>query len=219
MEYYIIRKKDSSDKTLCRIDNGEFCIYGLCGESSGDWLKDLEYEKIFNDKDDNYIIEIPSKEEIASIVNLIDDYAYENYHEHYDDCELDSKGRRHEVYIYQDYRSIDGYTVDDGFDFTEVMYREDYDYYYDNDNNLLIKKDKETGKYFIFALFVDGDNLYKAWILPKDCDDDIKPIVKKYNFKENAKLDDITNILACISEMYYKKVDELNGKGYHISIW
>ena len=61
-----------------------------------------------------------------------DDYddKYEDMHTHYNE-QLDNKGRRHSVFIYQDYRSIDGFLADDGFDANEVMGREDYDYYID----------------------------------------------------------------------------------------
>lgn len=219
MEYYTIREKNSESKTLCRIENSEFTIYTWDNGSTGEWLKDRKYEKIFNDKDDNYIIEIPNEKEIESIKDLIDIYAYDDYHEHYDDGEVDSKGRKHKVYIYQDYRSIDGYSVDDGFDYSEVMYREDNEYYYDNTNNLLIRKNKDTGKYYIFSTFVNGSDLFKRWILPKDCDEDIKPIVKEYDFNNIIKINDIKDVLSYISDIYYKRVDELNAKGYHISIW
>ena len=50
MEYYTIRKKNSDDKTLCRIENGVFSIYTYKNKSTGEWLKNSEYEKIFNDK-------------------------------------------------------------------------------------------------------------------------------------------------------------------------
>ena len=212
MEYYTIREKNSDSKTLCRIQDGVFSIYTWEDKSTGEWLEDKEYEKIFNDKDNNYIIEIPNDKEIESIKNLIDEFAY-------DDGEVDSKGRRHKVYIYQDYRSIDGYSVDDGFDYSEVMYREDNEYYYDEDNNLLIRKNRDTGKYYIFATFVNGNDLNKRWLLPKECDDDIKPIVINYDFNNSIKIDDISEVLSYISKIYYDRVDELKAKGYHISIW
>ena len=219
MEYYTIREKNSDSKTLCKIENGVFTIYTWENKSIGEWLKDSEYEKIFNDKDDNYIIEIPDEKEIESIKNIIDIYAYDDYHEHYDDGEVDSKGRRHKVYIYQDYRSIDGYSVDDGFDYSEVMYREDNDYYYDEDNNLLIRKNKDNGKYYIFSTYVSGSDLNKRWLLPKECDDDIKSIIINYDFNRSIKITDINEVLSYISKLYYEKYDELNAKGYHLSIW
>lgn len=221
MEYYTIREKNSDYKTLCRIQDGVFSIYTYENKSTGEWLKNSEYEKIFNNKDDNYIIEIPNDKEIESIKNLVDDDAYEDFHTHYatgDDAIRDSKGRRHDVFIYQDYRSIDGYSVDDGFEYSEVMYREDYDYYIDNENNIVIKKDKDTGKYYVLSMYVRGDDLIKTWILPKDCDDDIKPIVKNFDFN-NSKVNDIKEVINYIRDIYYKKVDELEAKGYHISIW
>lgn len=223
MEYYVItNKKDNTDKILCRIDGNVFEIYYWDNKSTGEWLKDDKYEKIFNDKDDNYVIETPTDEEIKELKNLIDDYAYEDFHTHYasgDDAIRDSKGRKHDVFIYQDYRSIDGYSVDDGFDYSEVMYREDYDYYYDENNNLLIKKDKDNGKYYIFTMYVNEPDLKKSWSLPKDCDDEIKPIVKNYDFNNSTKIDDIKEVLGYISNLYYKKYDELKTKGYHLSIW
>lgn len=219
MEYYTIREKNSDYKTLCRIQDGVFSIYTYENKSTGEWLKNSEYEKIFNNKDNNYIIEIPDDKEIESIKNEIDNDAYDDYHEHYDDGEVDSKGRRHKVYIYQDYRSIDGYSVDDGFDYSEVMYREDNDYFYDEDNNLLIRKNKDTGKYFIFSTYENSGYLHKRWLLPKECDEDIKPIVMKYDFNNSIKINDIKEVLSYISKLYYEKYDELNAKGYHISIW
>ena len=222
MEYYTIREKNSDSKELCRIDNGVFSIYTWENKSTGEWLKNDKYEKIFNDKDDNYIIETPDEKEIKGLMAIIDDYAYEDFHTHYsggDNGIKDSKGRKHDVFIYQDYRSIDGYSVDDGFEYSEVMYREDYDYYYDETNKLLIKKSKDNGKYYIFSMYVNGSDLIKSWILPKDCDEEIKSIVKNYDFNNSTKINNIKDVLGYITDMYYKKVDELNAKGYRISIW
>ena len=152
---------------------------------------------------------------------ITDDFAYDDYHTYVssDDEEVDSKGRKHKVHIYQDYRTIDGYSVDDGFDYNEVMYRNDYDYYIDKnkDYSILIKRNKETGEYYIFAITVDGNELVKEWYLPNNYSPDMKKIVLNYKFDDNKKVKDIKDVLNYINDDYYEIGKQLKEEGYNIN--
>ena len=89
---------------------------------------------------------------------------YDERHTHLDNGVKDSKGRKHEVYIYQDFRSVDGYSADDGFDYSEILNRLDYEYYIDTFNKSLHKKDKDTNKWYEFIINQEGKDLTKDWI-------------------------------------------------------
>lgn len=152
MKYYVMKNKEYNgylSRNLCRINSkGIFEIYDSCtGECFGKWIKNEKYENWFNEKSDDFEIYVPTKKEIESIIFEVDDAAYENYHTYVSPRLVDSKGREHSEYIYQDYRSLDGYNADTGFEYNEIWNREDYDYY--KYNNKLIKRNKETMESFV----------------------------------------------------------------------
>ena len=154
MKYYIIKDRDKEgylSKTLCRVnDDGSFEEYSCnANSSSGEWRYNEIVEKWFKGEDENFeVYEALDKKEIEQVIYETDDAAYENFHTHYNDELIDSKGRKHREYIYQDYRSLDGYNADSGFVYQEIWNREDYNYYLDEKSNILIKIDKETQKIY-----------------------------------------------------------------------
>ncbi len=164
MKYYVIKDKTMDgylSRKLCRINKkGKFEVYDWKDlHSSGSWLSSEKYKDIFDTKNDAYEIWEAGKEEIDEIIYEVDDAAYEDAHTHVGPEIVDDKGRKHSVFIYQDYRSLDGYDADDGFNYNEIWDREDYDYYFDLENSFLIKIEKETNRIFIFK-----KNENKEWI-------------------------------------------------------
>ena len=133
---------------------------------------------------------------------LCEEEKYDEYHTH-NDYVVDSKGRKHTSYIYQDYRKVDGYYVDDGFDTNEILYREDFDYYWDEDNNILIKKEKNTNKYYIYTVRINNDNdeTIKEWILSEDYD--LNEIEKNFDFSKLKEMKDYKKIIEFIDKEYY----------------
>ena len=65
MRYYTINKKGNNDKTLCRVNKGKFQIY--VGDDK--WKADTKLKKVFNNKDEDYDIVVPTKEERENILN------------------------------------------------------------------------------------------------------------------------------------------------------
>ena len=198
MKYYVMKDKDMDgylSRTLCRVNSkGVFEIYSSCTESSfGKWQKNERYENWFKEKNDNFEIYTPTKKEIEEIKFEADDAAYENYHTHVSPDFLDSKGRKHSEFIYQDYRSLDGYDADDGFSYQEIWNREDYDYYKDTKNKLLIKRDKETNEYFI----LDSD-----WVKPNDYYTDMLDIVLNYDFNKLELIKDFNEVISLLEKRF-----------------
>lgn len=193
MKYYIIKDKNRDgylSKNICRInDDGNFEYYSFLENSSiGKWVYSEIVENRFKNKIDDsgeYEVYESSKNEIEEVIHEIDDAAYDTYHEHYAPELVDSKGRKHSEYIYQDYRSLDGYTADTGFEYNEIWNREDYDYYYDNEKDFLIKRNKETEKYYI----LDKD---KTWI-----------DLKKYDFDKLELIDDFERVMSLLCHFEY----------------
>ena len=148
---------------------------------------------------------------------LSEEEKYDDYHTH-NDYVVDSKGRKHTSYIYQDYRKVDGYYVDDGFDANEIMYREDFDYYKDTERNLLIRKEKNTNKYYIYTVGINSDNdeAFKEWFLPDDYYPDLKDVVMNYDFSKLIEVKDYKEIIEFIDKEYYDAEnayrDQISGK-------
>lgn len=150
MKYYV------SDNCLYKYENGKYMEYTYkVGESySGKWVDVCEP----NNKRE------ATKDEIDEIMYRVDDDAYEDYHTSYNPGFRDSKGRSHTDYIYEDYRSIDGYSTEDGFTTNEIINREDFIYYVDVNCDVLIKTNKETDESFVFTVVVDESyNTKKEW--------------------------------------------------------
>lgn len=150
MKYYV------SDNCLYKYENGKYKIYTyrVGVSASGDWFEAEEPKKK----------KVATKEEIDELMFRVDDDAYEDYHTSYNPGFKDSKGRMHTDYIYQDFRSIDGYDTEDGFTTNEIIYRDDYEYYIDSCLDVLIKIDRETKEAFLFTAMCDEDgNVTKEW--------------------------------------------------------
>ena len=218
MKYYIMKNKLLNgylSRKLCRInEDGKFECYGFINGSSGKWEHNEIIERRFRTKDEDYEIYEPDEKEIEEVKFETDDAAYDNFHEHYSPVLTDSKGRKHEEYIYQDYRSLDGYDAEDGFNYNEIWNREDYDYYFDKDNNLLIKKDKIEKDYYIFSVgYVPSkDDCEKMWITPNKYAPEMKNIVCKYDFNKLDLIRDFNNVLEYIEKEKYETFNSINDK-------
>ena len=165
MKYYILKEKGKDgylSRTLCRInDNGIFEEYsGYTDSSSGKWIENKKVENLFNEKNENYEIYEPNEKEIEAVKFEVDDAAYENSHTYFEPTITDSKGRKHSVYIYQEYRSVDGYDAETMFDYNEIMDREDYDYYTHEKLNVLVRQNKDTKEYELLSL---DENKNRIW--------------------------------------------------------
>ena len=91
---------------------------------------------------------------------------YDDYHEHFEPKGLtDKKGKKHRVYIYQDYESVDGYNVsEDHFGYIETLNRNYYEYYIDAYNKSLHKRDLDTNKYYEYVVHQKNGELIEDWL-------------------------------------------------------
>ena len=205
MKYCVI-KDENGEKSLCRFT---FETYSWKNKSSGEWIENEEYEKIFFNKDKNYTIEFPKEDEIKEMMQEIDNLAYDDYHTHISDANddndfgKDKKGNKHSFFCYQDYESVDGYYVDGSFDVYEVMNRDYYEYYKDEENDLLIKKDIDTNKYYIFAVVEKDKSFYKEWFPIEDYDPKMKETVMNYDYNKLKKINNINEVIEYMDKYYY----------------
>ena len=202
MKYYILKEKENDgylSRTLCRInDEGIFEEYSCnTDSSSGKWIENKRVENIFNEKNENYEIYEPDEEEIEGVKFEIDDAAYENSHTYFEPTITDSKGRKHSVYIYQDYRSVDGYDAETRFEYDEIMDREDYDYYCDKHINVLVRRNKETGEYELLSL---DENKNRIWT----DEEDFGATLEELRFEEYELISDFNKVLEIINNYYYE---------------
>ena len=183
MKYYVIEKelKGSPIKTLCRINNNKVEIYDYEDKPRGEWLESDYFTKLFEDHDDTYKIYEPTKEEIEKLKNETDEFAYDDYHENTGSLK-DDKGKKHREYIYQDYRSIDGYCVEDGFEKDIILNRKYNDYYHDTENDILIKVNQDTNKIYVFIVERIDDYINKDWVPLNKIEKKKKKIIKNYDF-------------------------------------
>lgn len=205
MKYCVI-KDENGEKTLCRFS---FEIYSWKNKSGGEWMENEEFEKIFFKKNKNYTIEIPKEEEIKEMMMKTDNIAYDDQHTFVSDTNddnnfyKDKKGNKHRFFCYQDYESVDGIYVDGSFDIYEVINRDYYEYYKDEENNLLIKRDKETKECYIFAVIIKDKKACKEWFVVEEYDPKMKEIVTNYNYNKLKKIKNISEVVEYIDKYYY----------------
>ena len=202
MKYYILKEKDSDgylSRTLCRInDEGIFEEYSCnTDSSSGKWIENKRVENLFNEKNENYEIYEPDEKEIEGVKFEIDDAAYENSHTYFEPTITDSKGRKHSVYIYQDYRSVDGYDAETRFEYDEIMDREDYDYYYDERINTLARRNKDTGKYELLSL---DEKKNKVWV----DEEGFGATLEEIGYENFELVGDFNEVLEIINDFYFE---------------
>ncbi len=187
--YYVYRYEKGDTGNIVKKEDGLYYLY-----KDGKWLEFPELIKI-EFEITNY--EEITKDEALALIKKQDNYDYEEQRNH-EDYVLDGKERKHNVYIYQDYRSIDGISVDDGFDYQEVMYREDYEYYFDKDNKSLHKKNIETEKCYEFVVREKNNKYHKEWLEVKD-----------FGSRVLVKITNIEKVLEYINDYYF---DSVKGK-------
>ena len=225
MKYYYVcsKKKDEQNKkksytkeyeyyTLCRIQDNICESYEMGNrKSSGQWVKNKELHEIIKKENKDYIIKQPTKKEIEANIMYIDDLSYEDMHisTNYSGGCRDDKGKRHDEFIYQDYRSIDGYCVDGGFEADIILNRKYNDYYLDEANDILIKIDKDTKEIYIYQVNVVNNWIENDWIEINKLDNKIKKKVKKYDFKKMKTSTDYDKIITYT----YNKASEEAKKG------
>lgn len=182
MKYYI-----DEHNTLYRLENDKYEMYTYeCGSTPiGYWKKNIDINSL--------TLKEITNDEKDKIISQIDDDAYEDYHSHLNYELLDSKGRKHTDYIYQDYRSIDNYDCEDGFSYGEIMYREDYDYYIYTPDESLIKIDKDDNKIYEFCIENDNSKLKKSWYELDNIDKSQLVIITDFN-----------EVLKYIEDFYYE---------------
>ena len=143
------------------------------------------------------------------------DEEYDNKHTHTNEY-VDNNGRKHRIYIYQDYRSVDGYLADDGFDFDEVVYRNDYDYYFDTKSDLhpiLVKKNKKTGEYLLYSPVLDSNNITnseKRWFTPDKYAPELIDKVSNYDFNDLSLIKNFKKVIEFIDNEYYDMISFVN---------
>ena len=201
MKYYILKEKGKDgylSRTLCRInDEGIFEEYsGYTDSSSGKWIENKKVENLFNEKNENYEIYEPDEKEIEGVKFEIDDAAYENSHTYFEPTITDSKGRKHSVYIYQEYRSVDGYDAETRFEYDEIMDREDYDYYYDERINTLARRSKDTGKYELLSL---DEKKNKVWV----DEEGFGATLEEIGYENFELVGDFNEVLEIINDFYF----------------
>lgn len=211
MKYYVVEKniEGISIKTLCRLKNNIIEIYDYDEKPRGEWLKNEEFEKILKEKNEKYIIYEPNQAEINNLKQEINDFAYDDYHESSSYIK-DDKGKRHREYIYQDYRSIDGYCVDGGFEADIILNRKYNDYYQIEDKDLLIKINKDTKEIYIYGVNKVNNSIEKDWISIKKVDNKTKKQVENINFDKMKKSTDYDKI---ISYTYNKASEKAKKEG------
>ena len=201
MKYYILKEKDKDgylSRTLCRInDEGIFEEYsGYTDSSSGKWIENKKVENLFNEKNENYEIYEPDEKEIEAVKFEVDDAAYENSHTYFEPTITDSKGRKHSVYIYQEYRSVDGYDAETRFEYDEIMDREDYDYYTHKKLNILVRQNKDTKEYELLSL---DENKNIIWT----DEEGFGATLEELGFEEYELISDFNKVLKVINNYYY----------------
>ena len=95
-------------------------------------VKNTTLFAVFKEKNENYEIYEPDEKEINAVKYETDDAAYENYHTYSVPEFKDSKGRKHSEYIYQEYRSVDGYDAETMFNYNEIIKKAIYTTYLAN---------------------------------------------------------------------------------------
>ena len=211
MKYYIIEKEieNIKIKTLCRIKNNKLEIYDYEDKPRGEWLESDYFSKIFEEHDDAYNIYEPNQEEIEKLKKETDEFAYDDYHESTGYLK-DDKGKRHREYIYQDYRSIDGYCVEGGFESDIILNRKYNDYYFDEENDILIKVNKDTNKIYVFKAGKSNNYIDINWVPLNKMGSKIIKIVKSYNFDEMKPTKEYEKMFSYI---YIKKVEKAKELG------
>ena len=213
MKYYIIKDKERSgylSRTLCRINSkGKFEIYNWTHGAR--WEPNERVEDIFNSKDKNYDIYVPKKKEIEDVKWEVEDSAYEYSHTHVYEP-VDDKGNQHSEFIYQDYRSLDGYDAETGFNYSEIWHRNEFDYYFDKENGFLIKKEKDSEKYYVLRVELDFTHFLGKkieWLEPKDFKKEVQKLINNYDFNKLEKITDFQRVLDYFETMWMSYKDYL----------
>lgn len=223
--YYVCSKKDEKQYkewgyereyeyyTLCRIHDNICESYEMGNrKSSGQWVKNKELHEIIKKENKDYIIKQPTKKEIEANIMYIDDLSYEDMHisTNYSGGCRDDKGKRHSEFIYQDYRSIDGYCVDGGFEADIILNRKYNDFYLDEVNDILIKINKDTKEIYIYGVNIVNNSIDKDWISIKKVDNKTKKLVEKIDFN---KMNSSTDYDKIISYTYNKASEKAKKEG------
>ena len=207
MKYYIIKDKGMSgylSRKLCRIDSkGKFEIYNWTHGVR--WEPNERVEDIFNSKDKHYDIYVPKKKEIEDVKWEVEDSAYEYSHTHVSAPIKDDNGKEHEVFIYQDYRTLDGYDAETEFEYNEIWNRDNYDYYFDKKMGLLVKKEKDSNKYYVLHVELNPVMEYDLklkWKEPEEFEKEIQKFIKNYNFKKLEPITDFQRVLDYFNNLW-----------------
>lgn len=204
MEYYVISGK--SDKqigtgVLCRINNDLCEIYDYVPGSIPDWSTSNYYKRIITTNSSDYNIRQLNEIEFKEVVKYINRCADEDIETAIIKEELDSKSRKHYVTYARGAKYVDGYYTEDDFDTTEMLHREDFKYYYDDENKTLHKRSLDTNNFYEFVVRQRDGKFIKDWIIT----DSYRNLVEIINYN---------NIIMFIEQLF---ADVKNGK-YDVNI-
>ncbi len=210
MKYLVMEDKKGKILKLVRITYEEFT--NKYGRWSCSYYEDDKIAEDLKITDYYYTFREIKPEDVRAVEMEIESNAYDDYHEFVSDCSRpakDRKGKEHKEYIYQDYRTLDGYLADSQFNYNEILYRDDFDYYIDKENDVLIKKNKEDNKCYVFGVQIDKNILMKKWFKPEEYDPKVSGIIQKYNYDKMKKTKSIEDVIKYIDKYYYNAYNGL----------
>ena len=148
-----------------------------------DMLECSEYDGIREEIDKIFVEEYGKGEEDEDIEPEVDNIDHNHLKDYY--LETDSNGDQYLVSKKSESLVNDSDSVE---------------YFKDNENDLLIKLDLDTGKYYIFMIEIYNGEKEKIWCSPEKYDPELRDVVMNYDFSKLEKIEDRQDVINYVND-------------------